>query len=595
MTVAHQTTNGRLLVTADAYALELVADGEALSRNPVARVTDDQGREWSLLSLLGAAHTTTSRDETLAVGAPTVRAVDDGLIVEVSARSTLWEERRVEVHCHPARMSVTMTVVGDGLLDEVMMLGGEGVMPNGACGTFRSSIGFRSVFVPVPTEPVAFVRPAESGAQLGIVGDASAGRLHGIFSPPPLVLGLGSEAAAGPTTPEGGDWWALSVREAIDKLTFTTMRYEPLDGGFLLRFAYEGHTAVVGEWTSPALVLEPVADAWASVDAHREDLARHGWTPQRPRHFPWWREPMFCGWGAQVARAAVEGTEPASSFATQAVYDELLATMESGGVRPRTIVIDDQWQATYGTGEVDSSRWPDLKGWIAGQHDRGRKVLLWWKAWDPQGLPASECITDPTGRPVAADPYAPAYQERLRSTIAFLLGSEGLNADGFKVDFTQRAPSGRHLQAAPGPWGIASLHQLLDHITRAAHAAKEDALVITHAVHPSFADVGDMVRINDLLERDVAGSPVAQSRQAWVRADIVRRSQPGVLIDTDQWPMPNRAAWLDYADAQTRLGVPALYYVERIDGSGEKIEITDLERIAAGWKEYREHHGIDLG
>lgn len=595
MTVAHQITNGRLLVTTDAYTLELAAEGELLSRNPVARLKDAQGRDWSQLSLLGAAHTAAARDETLAVGAPTVRVVDDGLIIEVSARSTLWAQRWVEVHCHPERIVMAMTVVGGGRLDEVVLLGGEGVMPNGACGTFRSSIGFRSVLVPVPTEPVAFVRPAESGAQLGIVGDASPGRLHGIFSPPPLVLGLGREETTDPTTPAGGDWWALSVREAVAKLTFTTMRYEPLDGGFLLRFAYEGHTTVTGRWTSPALVFEPVADAWASIDAHRADLQRHGHAPQSPREVSWWRQPMFCGWGAQAARAVVDGLHPASTFATQEVYDDFLGILEAAGVRPGTVVVDDQWQTAYGTGEVDISRWPDLKGWIAGQHALGRKVLLWWKAWDAQGLPAAECITDPTGRPVATDPHSPAYQERLRSTIAYLLGSDGLDADGLKVDFTQRAPSGRWLTGADGPWGIAGLHVLLEHIMSAAHAAKDDALVITHAVHPSFADVGDMVRTNDVLERDVTGAPVSQARQVRVRADIVRRSQPGVLIDTDQWPMPNRAAWLDYSDAQAQLGVPALYYVERIDNSGEKIEARDLERIATGWKEYRERHGLDMG
>lgn len=60
--------------------------------------------------------------------------------------------------------------------------------------------------------------------------------------------------------------------------------------------------------------------------------------------------------------------------------------------------------------------WPDLRGWIAGQHRAGRRVLLWWKAWDAEGLPAAECVTDPAGRPVAADVNSAAYLDRLTAT-----------------------------------------------------------------------------------------------------------------------------------------------------------------------------------
>ena len=53
---------------------------------------------------------------------------------------------------------------------------------------------------------------------------------------------------------------------------------------------------------------------------------------------------------------------------------------------PGTVVIDDKWQSAYGTNEPDTGKWPDLKAWIAGRHARGQRVLLWWKAWDPEGL-----------------------------------------------------------------------------------------------------------------------------------------------------------------------------------------------------------------
>jgi hypothetical protein len=454
------------------------------------------------------------------------------------------------------------------------------------------------------------VRPATSGAVLGVLGDADPGRFHGIFCPPPLALGLGREAPpAGATAVPDGDWLGLSVRAPVEDLTFSSLAYEPVDGGFLLRLAYEGHTRVAGSWTSPTIVLRPAASAWAVLDDHRRDLAEHGHVPDRTGPQPaWWREPLFCGWGAQCARAvallhgaadARSGTEPetpaeeervvtaAPMLASQHVYDEFLAVMAAHGLRPGTIVIDDRWQEEYGTAEPDTARWPDLAGWIRERHAAGQRVLLWWKAWDPGGLPVDECVTDAAGRSVAVDVANPAYLDRLRAIVTTLISSGGLDADGFKVDFTQRSPSGRTLSATEGTWGIAALHRLLKTLTDAAHAAKPDALVICHTVHPSFGDVVDMVRLNDVLKHDVGGRPVPVTDQMRSRHGVVTRTLPDHLVDTDQWPMPDRREWLDYAVLQPELGVPALYYLESIDRSGERVEAADLDVVRRTWAAYR--------
>ncbi len=278
----------------------------------------------------------------------------------------------------------------------------------------------------------------------------------------------------------------------------------------------------------------------------------------------------------------------AADLARQDVYDQLLSTLAGAGVDPGTVVIDDRWQAQYGAATVDDTKWPDLRGWIASQHRAGRRVLLWWKAWDPEGLPAAECVTDPAGRPVAVDVNSAAYRDRLASTVRLLLGPgpDGFDADGFKVDFTQRAPSGASLRATDGPWGIAGVHALLGALHRAAKAAKPDALVVTQTPHPSFADVCDMVRLNDVLERAPDGGPVDVVEQLRFRAAVARAALPGHLIDTDQWPMPSRAQWLAYTAAQGLLGVPALYYVEGIDTSGEPLTHADLVAVARTWARY---------
>lgn len=583
MTLTVDETGAGTVISGSGYRLDLHPE------RPRAVLLDADGTVWTELSLLASLDVVGGRDESYDVArARVVERSDSAIELVIDAASAVWERKAVHLRCSDGEVELWATASGgQRRLGEVTLLGGRAVLSSGAAGTFRSAIRFASLFSPAPTEPVHVVRPATAASSLGVVGDAEPGRLHGIFSPPPLCWALGGRPAVHATDVPAGRWWGLSVRAPVEELTMTAVRYEPLDGGFLLRLDYEGHTVVDGEVRTPSVVLRPAATPWQALADYRDDLVERGLAPSPPEPGPgWWTAPIFCGWGAQCARAA--GTAvPAADLARQDVYDELLGLLDAAGVRPGTVVIDDRWQAEYGTGAVDPHHWPDLRGWIARQHVAGRRVLLWWKAWDPAGLPAGECVTDPAGRAVAVDVANPAYRAGLARIVAGLLGPDGLDADGFKIDFTQRAPSGESLRAADGPWGIAAVHVLLATMTAAAKAAKPDALVVTHTPHPSFGDVTDMVRLNDVLERDVAGEPVSVVDQLRFRHSVARAALPGHPIDTDQWPMPDRASWRAYVEAQASLGVPALYYAESIDNSGEALTADDLALVARTWAEYR--------
>jgi hypothetical protein len=583
-------------------------------------LADRDGRIWSRLSLLASVDRVDVPDESYDLGAPRVSVGEDAVEIEVVARSTAWSAKSVLLRCFADRVELRVRVEGAGTLGEVRLLGGRAILPNGACGTFRSSIEYASVFCPAPTEPVQVVRPAHAGAALGVVGDALPGRLHGVFSPPPLCLAFGREPARDATHVPDGGWLTVGLLAPVADLRFPAVRYAPLDGGFLLECDYEGHTAVTGSFTTPTVVLRPAVDPWRGLAAYRRDLVDRGFAPATGAATPadWWTAPIFCGWGAQCAAAPIpgqpmshpyylrelgpavvpDGLPVAFDLARQDRYDAWLGRLAAHGVVPGTVVVDDRWQRAYGTGEPDPTHWPDLRRWIAERHAAGQRVLLWWKAWDPTGLPVPECVTDPAGTPVAADPGSAAYRAHLTEIVSRLVGPDGLDADGFKIDFTQRAPSGRALRrpGAPpdAPWGIAALHRMLDTLYRAAKAAKPDALVVTHTPHPGFGDVCDMVRLNDILERDPAGRVVAAVDQLAFRHAVVAAVLPDHLVDTDQWPLADRAEWRAYVVAQSRLGVPALYYAERIDRSGEDLTDDDLALVAATWREYRAHRPLPL-
>jgi hypothetical protein len=601
-------------ITRDGGAIEIRTPAYTARTRPgraQLHLASPDGRVWTDLSLLASVDRADAVDEAWEIPDAELAETADGARVRFAARSTAWASRVVEIDCLPGELRVRVHVEGDGRLDEVTMLGGRAVLANGAGGVFRSSIEEGALFVPTPTEPVQGIRSSASGARIGVVGDAEPGRLHGVFSPAPLCLALGRDIDPQATALPSGDWLALSVVAPIERLGFTAFGYEPLDGGFVLRLSYEGRTLVRGAWTSPDLVLRPAGSPLAALTDYRDDVAARGFAGTAPAGAAWHVEPLFCGWGAQCAYAVdlaargivpaeappgfvlPEGAGAAPDLARQDLYDGWLATLGRHGIDPGTVVVDDRWQAAYGTNEPDSAKWPDLRGWIRAQHAAGRRVLLWFKAWDPDGLDPELTLRDPAGRAVAADPGNPAYLAELRRQVHRMLGTDGLDADGFKVDFTQRAPSGRMLAASPGSaaddgvWGLAALHRLVGALHAAAHETKPDALVVTHTMHPSFAGVTDMIRLNDVLERDVAGAFVPVQDQLRFRHAVAHAVLPDHPIDTDQWPMPDRASWLAYAEAQPALGVPALYYVDSIDGSGERVQPRDLDRIARTWRDYR--------
>lgn len=613
-----ERTGRRLIVHADSYELEIPRYAAGFESAPYALLRDADGGEWMSISLLSSVNTTTGVDETWSVDS--VEVTEDGeanVGITVRLSSSVWHEHTTHLLCTPDTLELSTSVRGTGVLTDVTLFGGRAMLPTGASGVFRSEAAFSGVLVPAATEPVQLVRPSRTPATLGVVGDADAGRLNAVFSPPPLALGLTRNHTESTATAPDGDWCGLWLRASVDQLRFTGMRYDPSENGFAITLDYDGHTRVDGSWRSPTLVISLVGtgSGWRVLDAYRDDLVANGFAPDAPQtETPaWWREPIFCGWGAQCARSShllhtgpsepTADTEPeseddeksvttaAASFARASVYDEFLGRLADHGIVPGTIVIDDRWQSEYGTGTVNIVHWPDLKGWIAARHAAGQRVLLWWKAWDPEGIPAEECVTDPRGRAVSVDAGNEAYRERLRGILHHLLSADGLDADGLKIDFTQRGPSGHSLQATEETWGIAAVHSLLAELREGAQSAKADALVIAHAVHPSFADVCTMVRLNDVSKYDVGGQRVPVVDQLRMRHQIASRALPHTLIDTDQWPMPNRAEWLRYAGEQIHLGVPALYYLEAIDRSGEHIDTDDLHRIADTWSQYREELG----
>jgi hypothetical protein len=294
----------------------------------------------------------------------------------------------------------------------------------------------------------------------------------------------------------------------------------------------------------------------------------------------WWYEPIFCGWGAQCCAASL-GTGRAPEYSRQDQYDTFLSTLESCNIRPGIVVLDDKWQQTYGDNRVDEGKWPNLHEFIQRQHHSSRKVLLWLKAWDPEGVPIEECITNARGKPVSIDPTNQAYEARLRASVRQMLSADGYDADGFKIDFSARIPAGPGLHAFGSQWGLELMRCYLAIIYDEAKRVKPDALVMAHTPHPYLADVIDMIRLNDINRVKDINKAMIQ------RAKIASIACPDAIIDTDNWPLTDKAAWRDYVLLQPDLGVPSLYYTKFIDTSKEQLDDDDFELIRDVWDRHR--------
>ena len=556
-----------LIVEKPGYVLEVAADGLRATLSPVGEET------WLTLRPHAALDTVDGVDETLSVAAPTL--VDSRIVIE--RRSTLWDRAAVTIECTDTQLEIRASVFGKGRLATADLLALRALMADRPTGLLPSGYAVGRVtklFCPNPARATG-IRPVSESAVIGVAGDGEPGRHHWFFTPAPLYLAWGRE--------DEEEWLDLGIVAPVEELTFVEASYAPREGGFHLRLEYDGHTEVDGAFEAPTLVLTPgVPDPSTGLRRHREDLVARGAAPaivDRARP-PWWTDPIFCGWGEQFYLSERSGGSPMAQ-ATQENYDRFIETLEREGLTPGTVVLDDKWQSAYGTNEPDTAKWPDLKAWIARSHEEGRHILLWWKAWDSEGLPPELCIRNRDGMPVAVDPTNPAAREALAEQMHTLLGRDGLDADGLKVDFTARTPSGRHLETEGEGWGIALLHQLLAVVYRAAKEAKPDALVITQTPHPAFVDVADMIRLNDMI-----GGHASVVPQMTFRAEVARAAVPDLLIDTDDWRIPSREAWREYLAVKHELGVPSLYYATHIDVTGEALDAADYKALRDAWKRW---------
>lgn len=517
-----------------------------------------------------SVHPLNGRDDTYEIDTWQIQEAADQVTFSSTTRSTAWANKTFYFRCTPERFTYQIEVEGTGDLAEVLYFGGYySASVRWSSGFFWSGQRFSQVFNPEPNIPEIYHLPPSAGTKIDITGVPIPAKGDWFFTPPPFCY-------AGQYAEQG--WLAMGVEAAPGQNTYTEYGYHGNLQAFHLSLSYEGHTHVNGRYLLPAIGFDFAADEYSAIGAHVTSLRAVGHVPiPNAAYTPaWWRTPIFCGWGAQCYLSALESGH-APNYARQENYEHFMEALRQHDLNPGIVVLDDKWQASYGENRVDENKWRDVRGFIDGQHALGRKVLLWYKAWDAEGLPVEECVTHAGGLPISVDPSSPAYEQRLRASIRHMLSPDGYDADGFKIDFTARMPSGYGLQAHGELWGLELMKRYLWIIYSEAKQVKPDALVMSHTPHPYLADVLDMIRLNDIN----MGSDVNRAMQH--RARIARLACPEAIIDTDNWPITDKATWRRYMEIQAGLGVPSLYYATHIDSTREPLDEADYALIRQVW------------
>ena len=236
----------------------------------------------------------------------------------------------------------------------------------------------------------------------------------GYFAPPMYCYPFGME--------DGTEWIGLGVAAKPGEYNFNEFQYKNANNRISFAIPYYGQTRVDGCWEAPG-ILGCGGDSYVNVFRHYSEWHyAHGYTKRRhpakedPR---WWKGPLVCGWGEQC----VKGNEDPFSLATQEFYEGISRLIDEKGLHPTALIIDDKWQDFYGTAMPDPKKWPDLRKFVESAHAKGRKVVLWFKTWNHEGLPADECV-DLLCQPYCADPTSPKYQARVKEMMRKLLSDE---------------------------------------------------------------------------------------------------------------------------------------------------------------------------
>ena len=497
----------------------------------------------------------------------------------ITADSSLWSQRHFTWKFYVDHIEFQQFATGDKPLERCYFFS-NGISERWANGsspgvTANTTVFADRYFSPRVNHADQWEYSVAMPQSIGIAAETPEGLTYdplgmdGLYVPPPLALMFH----------RGATWTSVGIGAKPGSYLFNGLEYSGsryAGASFWVNYR-DKQTAGQG-FESPVAALHFGYEPFGALAEYLQwiDASRFG-TDRRFPSAPWHRLPIFCGWAEQTVEALARGIEP-HDLATEKDYEGWIAIQEKRGLPIGTIVIDDKWQKQYGTFDVDDAKWPDMAGFIARQHAKGRHVLLWIPAAHREGLSKELCVLR-NGKPVSADASNPAYEQFLRQQIKHLVADLGV--DGFKEDWIGGSANFADLEQHTPLYGIEFLRRFQYILHDETHKWRPDAMVETQTPNPLFRESSDVLRLNDIWygARDVTTMMRRRARIAWLAG--------WRLVDCDNASSTDLEEWWTYMQAQPSIGIPALYFVEKTESTKEIVPDDMWHRLADIWTTYR--------
>lgn len=504
--------------------------------------------------------------------------------IAVTATSSLWTRREFLWRLYEDHLEFSQSAWGEGKLGRCYFFsnGRPGRWEKGSTdgAAWNSLLMADRYWSPAPNHANQWEFSIADPQVLGFTTDARKGsdedfrpaQMTDMYSPPPLMLAFH----------RNGEWASIGIATEPGQYRFPALEYSGSRySGAAWWVDYLGYQTLTPDhaFHSPVAAIHFAASALDTLQRF-SDWQRHSGFGTEPSYpdAPWHHLPVFCGWAEQTSTAIPFG-RPANQEATQKNYEAWVAELERRHLPAGTIVVDDKWQKGYGSFDVDTAKWPDMKAFVAAQHARGRHVLLWVPVSHPDGLPLELCVRDEAGKCLAPDIGNPAYETYLRKQIRTLV--ETIGVDGFKEDWVW-APTQPGLPVRAEVAGIEAVRRFQQILYSEAHRWRPDAMVETQTPNPAFRDSSDVLRLNDVwfATRDVVGMMRTRAR--------IAHAAGWPLVDTDNASSTTLESWWQYMEAQPSIGIPALYFLHKTESTLEEPPEEMWQALGGIWRRYVE-------
>ncbi len=526
----------------------------------------DSGRQlWSQLNKGSNLNLVGKPDVTFDFAEPTYETYEDGALrFTIESHGNLGVKRQVWL-CRPEFIETYLEadIEPGERIENIEFFGGTRVGPN-QFGTYMSQRHFEAVLNPQPEDSERRWISAYESTHITTSGMWQPGRRREyLITPFCLGFKLKEPEAADLSSP--GKWLMTGISAPVKEQNMVKFAYQAAEDGFLLNMSYDKTKLEPGAFRSPSLLMHFAEEPLAGLGDYKRHAEELGHLPDNspPSTADWHREPTLCTWGGQLERANLEPGVKGADFSTEEFAATSLKKLLENNIEVGKLIIDDKWQKEYGLNQPDPEKWSDIRRFIDLQHKMGRKVLLWMKLFDPEGLPAELCIVDSRGRPIASDPTNPKYLDALAGQVRRILSPDSLNADGLKIDFIAQLPDGPGLTWHGEERGVAALDSILGTISRSAYSVKPDSLLQAQITNPWLGRHFNQVRLNDSCDSHGMG---LIDGMRW-RAEMAKILLPLHSIDPDNWPMPSLEVFLRHIEAQVDVaGTVTIHYPATVNG-----------------------------